>query len=66
MVLPEAVIDKCMVVGVNAVAIMVELKQVVDSFEVGRMLASKALRDVQQDKPRTVVKETLAELPNDG
>ena len=55
-----------MVEGVTAVTIVVELKEVVDSSLVGRMLASKASRDAQQDNFRTVVKEAVDGLPTDG
>ena len=65
LVLPMASTEKCLQQGVQAIAVMTELREVADSSMVGRMLAEKPLRDAQQDNFMNIVKDTLDELPSD-
>ena len=64
MVLPQDDTDMCMTEGVKAVDILLQLTRVVDDSVVGRFLAAKALRDGQQERFKTVVGDTLADLPD--
>ena len=63
LVLPVATTDTCMQEGVKASTIMTELRALVDSSQVGKLLASKTLRDAQRDVHMTVVQNTLDEIP---
>ena len=59
LVLPGDVTDQCMVKDAKATSLMVELKTLEDSSQVGKLLAHKTLRDAQRDVHMSIVQDTL-------